>query len=188
MKKTLVISGHPNLNSSNTNKVILQELEKHRNELNLEIRQLDQLYPDYNIKIEDEQKALLEADTIVLQFPFYWYSIPALLKKWIDDVFAYGFAYGSSGDKLKGKNLILSFTVGGPKESYQQEGYNHYHIEELLFPLNQTANLCGLKQHNPVYTNGMVYIPDVYNTLEGVIEKAQQHSSRLLDAIKLTLS
>jgi len=48
---------------------------------------------------------LLEHDRIVLQFPMYWYSMPPLLKKWLDDVLTYNFAYGSKGDKLKGKDL-----------------------------------------------------------------------------------
>ncbi|GAL26611.1 NAD(P)H oxidoreductase YRKL [Vibrio variabilis] len=46
---------------------------------------------------------MIKADVIVLQFPFYWYSMPALLKKWMDDVFSFNFAYGPEGDKLKVK-------------------------------------------------------------------------------------
>ncbi|MEH8026365.1 NAD(P)H-dependent oxidoreductase [Gallibacterium anatis] len=59
-----------------------------------------------------EQNRLMQADTIVLQFPFYWYSYPALLKKWVDEVFVYSFAHGSTGDKVKGKKLVMSFTTG----------------------------------------------------------------------------
>ncbi|RTL87458.1 flavodoxin family protein [Ancylobacter aquaticus] len=62
-------------------------------------------YPDFTIDVEREQQLLLEHDRIVLQFPMYWYSMPPLLKKWLDDVLTYNFAYGSKGDKLKGKDL-----------------------------------------------------------------------------------
>ncbi|GEA60121.1 NAD(P)H-dependent oxidoreductase [Vibrio comitans] len=181
MSKVLVISGHPNLEASYTNKVILEQAEK--NVHNVEVRRLDTLYPDYRINIEAEQQALLNADVIVLQFPFYWYSVPALLKKWIDDVFSYNFAYGSKGDKLKGKDFLLSFTIGGPSESYEPLGYNHFSIEQLMMPLQQTAYLAGMNFQKPLYTHGMVFIPGVYNTQEDVETKAMEHANTLVSRI-----
>ncbi len=44
--------------------------------------------------IADEQRKLLWADVVILQFPMWWYGMPAILKGWVDRVFAYGFAYG----------------------------------------------------------------------------------------------
>lgn len=182
MSQIVVISGHPNLDESNTNKLILEQLEQQVD--GVEIRQLDRLYPDYEIDVEAEQAALLKADIIVLQFPFYWYSVPGLLKKWVDDVFAYNFAYGSKGDKLKGKDFLLSFTIGGPTESYEPLGYNHFTIEQLVPPLQQTAYLTGMTYHPPVYSHGMIYIPEVYNTLEDVQHKADDHAGRLVKTVK----
>ncbi|WP_420546679.1 NAD(P)H-dependent oxidoreductase [Curvivirga sp.] len=181
MAKTVVISGHPDLEQSNTNKVILDELRKELDDL--VIRRLDILYPDYKIDVEAEQKALLEADIIILQFPFYWYSIPALLKKWIDDVFSYNFAYGAQGDKLKGKQFILSFTVGGPEESYDPLGYNHFSIEQFMYPLQQTAYLAGMQYNKPIFTHRMVYIPGVYNKLEDVQFRAKKHAEQLISRV-----
>ncbi|MEZ9925871.1 FMN reductase [Vibrio breoganii] len=181
MSKVLVISGHPNLDSSYTNKVILEQAEN--NVHDVQVRRLDTLYPDFQIDVEAEQQALLDADVIVLQFPFYWYSIPALLKKWIDDVFSYNFAYGSKGDKLKGKDFLLSFTIGGPSESYDPLGYNHFSIEQLLMPLQQTAYLAGINFQKPLYSHGMVFIPGVYNTQEGVEAKAMEHGNELVSRI-----
>jgi len=177
MSKVVVISGHPNLESSYTNKVILEQLKEKIE--SIDIRRLDDMYPDYQIDVEQEQNALLDADVVVLQFPFYWYSMPALLKKWVDDVMAFNFAYGPEGDKLKGKALIISTTIGGPAESYDPLGYNHFTIEQLLYPIQQTAYLAGMNYQKPVYTNGMVYIPGVYNTQEGVETKAVEHAERL---------
>lgn len=177
MSKVVVISGHPNLDESFTNKVILDKVQQDVSDI--QVRRLDSLYPDYKIDVEAEQQALLEADVIVLQFPFYWYSVPALLKKWVDDVFSYNFAYGSRGDKLKGKDFLLSVTIGGPEESYDPLGYNHFTIEQLLMPLQQTAYLAGMNYRKPIYTHGMVFIPGVYNTQEGVEVKAMQHGAEL---------
>ncbi|GAL15945.1 NAD(P)H oxidoreductase YRKL [Vibrio astriarenae] len=116
MRKVIVISGHPDLNKSYPNSVILDELGIAFPDA--DIRRLDKLYPDFNINVGAEQRALQGADTIVFQFPYYWYLFPALMKKWIDDVFTFNFAYGPEGDKLKGKQLILSFTIGGPEQAY----------------------------------------------------------------------
>ena len=76
--KTLIISGHSDLSTSVANKVILDELEKALPDA--EIRKLNQLYPTANIDVEAEQKSLLAADLIVWQFPFWWYSLPWLMK------------------------------------------------------------------------------------------------------------
>lgn len=182
MSQVVVISGHPNLEESYTNSVVLEQL--HTSLSDVDVRRLDTLYPDYQIDVHAEQQALLDAEVIVLQFPFYWYSVPALLKKWIDDVLTFNFAYGPEGDKLKGKSLFLSFTVGGPEESYQPLGYNHFSIEQMLRPLEQTAYLAGMTFRTPVYTHRMVYIPDVYNTQEEVQGRAKQHADRLIEQIR----
>ena len=181
MNNLLVISGHPDLESSHTNKVILERLEASFGDV--VIHRLDKRYPDFNIDVEAEQQALIQADVIVLQFPFYWYSVPALLKKWLDDVFGFNFAYGPEGDKLKDKDFVLSFTVGGPEEAYRPTGYNHFRIEELIKPLEQTAYLAGMNYRTPVYTHRMVYIPGVYNKQKVVEERARDHASRLIDSV-----
>ncbi|WP_343565144.1 NAD(P)H-dependent oxidoreductase [Kiloniella sp. b19] len=181
MSKIVVISGHPDLEKSHTNTVILKCLEDSPE--SMDIRRLDRLYPDFRIDVEAEQAALKAADVIVLQFPFHWYAVPALLKKWVDDVFSYNFAYGPEGDKLKGKDFILSLTIGGAEETYDPLGYNHFKIEQFLHPLQQTAYLAGLVYRAPVYTHRMVYIPGVYNRLEDVQSRARDHAGRLLEQI-----
>jgi glutathione-regulated potassium-efflux system ancillary protein KefF len=181
MNKTLVISGHPNLDESLTNRIIINRLSDLED---VEIRDIISLYPDFKIDIEAEQKALLEADQVVLQFPFYWYSIPGIMKEWMDRVLAYGFAYGSTGDKLKGKPLIISTTIGGPEEAYQEGGYNNFRIEDLLLPLRQTAYLTGMPWQDPVVSHGMVYIPGVYNVKEEVEQKAKAHATRLIETLE----
>lgn len=177
MTNILLVSGHPNLDASYANKAIIDHfLTQHPT---ITLHRLDQVTPNFHFDLEVEQKVLKNADIIILQFPFHWYSVPALMKKWIDDVFSYGFAFGPEGDKLKGKDFILSFSVGGPKDSYSPLGYNHFTVLDFLKPLEQTAYLAGMTYHPPIYTNSMIYIPDVYNTLEGVQERARDHAQRL---------
>lgn len=97
--------------------------------------------------VKAEQEKLLWADTLILQFPLWWFSMPAILKGWVDRVYAYGFAYGVGehsdrrwGDRygegrLAGKRAMLSVTTGGWAEHYAPRGINGP-IDDLLFPIN----------------------------------------------------
>ncbi|WP_030761919.1 NAD(P)H-dependent oxidoreductase [Streptomyces griseus] len=97
--------------------------------------------------VRAEQEKLLWADTIVLQFPLWWYTMPAILKGWVDRVFTHRFAYGVGehsatryGDRygegtLAGRRALLSVTAGGPESHYAARGINGP-IEDLLFPIH----------------------------------------------------
>jgi glutathione-regulated potassium-efflux system ancillary protein KefF len=118
----LVILAHPNYETSIANKTIIEEMFKY--DTNLEIRNIYKLYPDYKIDVEAEQQALLRHDTIIFQYPMFWFNMPAILKLWLDDVFTYQFAYGSQGDKLKSKKTIVSTTVGQPENNMKNDDEN----------------------------------------------------------------
>lgn len=188
MKKTLIIVAHPNFPTSITTKQIAEYL-KDTNEAKageIQFRNLIMLYPDYKIHKKAEQEALMWAEAVVLQFPFYWYSIPGILKTWMDEVFEYGFAYGKTGDKLKGKHLILSFSTGGPAEAYAHGARNNFEIDELLFPIVQTSNLMGTILEKPIISFGMANIPGIETDKSESVKKATVHAQRLYNAI-LTL-
>ena len=114
MAKILVISGHPHLDQSLANQTILTELKN--SGLDITIEDLSEIGWDFDI--EAERKAVVDADALVFEFPLYWYSYPALLKKWVEEVLAHGFAYGTGGTALQGKDFFISSTTGGPEESY----------------------------------------------------------------------
>jgi len=185
LTKVLILSGHPDLDASLSNRTILGDVI---DELptNCEVRRLDRLYPDYRIDVAVEQAALVEADVIVWQFPFYWYALPALFKKWVDDVLVFGFAHGTGGDKLHGKKLILSFTTGAPEGAYGHGQPMNYTVEEFLPPLRQTATLCGLDLLPPVHSHGMMFIPGVSTDEQHALVEvsAHNHAARLLDCLR----
>ena len=129
---------HPDLSQSRVNNRWKRQLEDSGKVATS--RDLYGDYPDFKIDIEREQKLLLEHDRIVFQFPLYWYSVPPLLKKWLDDVLTYNFAYGSKGDKLKEKDMQLLVSVGGREKHYS--GFDIFaSVPELLRPFQLTANL-----------------------------------------------
>ena len=97
--------------------------------------------------VRAEIEKLLWADALILQFPLWWFAMPAILKGWVDRVYAYGFAYGVGehsdkhwGDRfgegtLAGKRAMLIVTTGGWEEHYAARGVNGP-IDDLLFPIN----------------------------------------------------
>ncbi len=111
---------------------------------NITIRDMYEIYPDYNVDVKAEQAVLLEHDVIIWQHPFYWYSCPPLMKQWLDLVLEHGWAYGKNGDQLKGKCVMNVLTAGGTFEVYQKSGRNRFTFRELLSPFDQTAFLCQM--------------------------------------------
>lgn len=179
MKKVLVISGHTDLATSVANKTILNTISQRLPEA--EIVKLDTLYPNFRINVDAEQQRLLKADIIVLQFPIFWYSAPSILERWMEETFRHGFSHGSTGDKLKGKKLILSFTTGAPQEMYSHEGTMGYTIDELLPCYKATCNLCQMEFAGYIYTGGVSYgtrtTPEL---IERQKVKSVEHAERLI--------
>ncbi|MFB6723294.1 NAD(P)H-dependent oxidoreductase [Kribbella sp. NPDC056345] len=110
--------------------------------------------------VRAEQQKLLWADTIIFQFPLWWYTMPAILKGWVDRVFSYNFGYGVGahndiqyGERfgegtLAGRRAMLSVTAGGPESHYSERGINGP-IDDLLFPI----------QHGILYYPGLEVLP-----------------------------
>jgi NAD(P)H dehydrogenase (quinone) len=48
----------------------------------------------YSEPVYAEMRRIARHDAIVLVFPVWWWSMPAMLKGWIERVFAFGFAHG----------------------------------------------------------------------------------------------
>ncbi|MFM0737303.1 NAD(P)H-dependent oxidoreductase [Paraburkholderia xenovorans] len=132
---------------------------------------------EHGLQREDiarEQQKLIEADALILQFPMWWFSMPAILKGWVERVYAYGFAYGVGehsdsrwGDRygegtLTGKRAMLVVTAGGWESHYSARGINGP-IDDLLFPI----------QHGILYYPGFDVLPPfvVYRT--GRVDEAK---------------
>jgi NAD(P)H dehydrogenase (quinone) len=114
--------------------------------------------------VAEEQRKLLAADAVILQFPLWWFGLPAILKGWVDRVFAYGLAYGYKGagnryrygdGAFHGKRALLSVTVGGAAQDYSPRGINGP-LDQLLFPIT----------HGTLFFPGMDVLPThaVYGT------------------------
>ena len=169
-----MILAHPKIEDSIGNKVISEFFTQ---QSGVEIRHLGKLYPDFKIDMKVEQEALLKADTIIFQYPLFWYSAPAILKEWIDQVFQYGFAFGENSYNLEGKRLIVSFTMGSPKENYP-----HDIIEKIIFPFQGLASFCKMEYAGLLYSNNIHGYSD--EAKKNAIQISNSHAQKLLTLIK----
>lgn len=146
-----VLAAHPNWRESRVNR---QLLERARGVAGARVQDLYGAYPDYDIDVAAEQANVQAVPLVVLLHPIQWYSMPALMKLWLDEVLRYGWAYGSGGNALRGKDLWLVATTGGPETSYHPQGYNRFFFDAFLPPYEQTAYLCGMRFLPPLLLHG----------------------------------
>lgn len=155
-RKILILFAHPALQKSRANKALIKKVRKLPG---VTFHDLYEIYPDFDIDVSYEQELLEAHDVIIFQHPFFWYSTPALLKEWQDLVLEHGWAYGSTGKALHGKIMFSVMTTGGREDAYQEEGYNRFSIRQLLTPIEQTANLCGMDYLSPFVVHGTHLMP-----------------------------
>lgn len=112
--------------------------------------------------IRAEQAKLDWADTVIVQFPLWWYGMPAILKGWFDRVFVKGYAYGVADPhrpgrtlrygegRLAGKRALVVVTTGSPGPALGPRGINGQ-LDQVLFPL----------LHGSLWYVGMSVLPPV---------------------------
>lgn len=133
----------------------------------------------FSADIEAEIQKLEEADAVIFSFPLWWFGMPAILKGWVDKVFASGRVYG--GPKLyengigqsQKRGMVLMTTGGGP-DVYSGWGLNPS-LDTILAPI----------QHGMFWFNGIqpldpfVAWSPAHKTDEQRMEDLQLLNSRL---------
>jgi putative NADPH-quinone reductase len=100
-----------------------------------------------------EQARLEASDLLIFQFPLWWFSVPGILKGWIDRVFAADFAYGGGrwfeSAPLVGRRAILSFTMSAKPDRWGENSL-FGPLEWCLHPLHVGLfNFCGFETLQP---------------------------------------
>jgi glutathione-regulated potassium-efflux system ancillary protein KefF len=156
-RSVLVLYAHPYPRRSRAGRALLAAVE----ELPfVSVRSLYDLYPDFAIDVEAEQRAMAEADVIVWQTPFYWYGVPSLLQHWFEKVLLEGWAYGDDASALCGKSVQWVTTTGTPRSAYQPEGIHAHHFDAFVPAIQQTAQFCGMKWEPPLVVHGIFRMSD----------------------------
>lgn len=166
----LIIYAHPYPHISHANKAMLAHVADLKG---VEVRSLYELYPDFNIDVVAEQQALSRADLIIWQHPMQWYSMPPLMKLWIDKVLSHGWAYGRNGSALHGKTMLWAVTTGGGEHHFSLG--DHPGFEVLAQPVQATALYCGLSWLEPYVMHSTFICDD-----ETLSQHAELYRQRLL--------
>ena len=170
--KVLVIYSHSYHDTRHAGKVILDVFKA---QPDFEVRNLEEIYPNCApIDIALEQQRLVEADIIIFHHPIFWFNMPAGLKHYMDEVFQYGFAYGSTGNKLRGKKFIHSYTTGSGAATFAGE------LGEVLpAALKASAGFCGMDYQGAFPLYGQLAL-----TNPNVPAEAKAHAERVVEFVR----
>lgn len=144
---TLVLVSHPSVLDSKTHSAIVEEFGAMPN---VTVRYIDEVLGTSNSFATDVEHFVIENhDKIVLQFPWYWYSAPAVMKKYLDEVLAPGWAF-EGRYALEGKKLLLLITTGGAEVTYNANSDHGFTMDELLAPFKAIARFTKMTWVEPV--------------------------------------
>ena len=181
----LVIYAHPAPHRSRVNR---QLADAARLIEGVRVHDLYDTYPDFYIDVPREQALLEAADVIVFVHPIQWYSMPALLKEWLDVVLVHGWAYGGNadnrGDALRGKTYWLVASTGSVEEAYSADGAHGRPFDAYLPPFEQTAALCGMRWEPPLILHGAQHVTDA--ALKAHVERFRARLVTLATTLKAT--
>ena len=183
---TLQKRGH-NVETSELNKMAFPPVSDsrnftHRTDANfLNIQREEQFAMQssgFDPKILNEMEKVKRCDIMIWQFPLWWFGVPAILKGWIDRIFAAGFAYGGGkmyeSGKFSGKRAMLSTTTGAGKEAYQTNGFQG-NMNKILWPIHHgILEFTGFEVLDP----HVVYNPKALNQVQ-IQEEFRQFERRL---------
>ena len=118
----------------------------------------------FSEEIESEIRKIEWCDLMIWQFPMWWFGLPAVLKGWVDRVFAMGRTYGGGHfyetGVFRGKRAFLSLTTGGPEEAYRSGGFNG-DIAAILRPIHRgMLQFVGFDVLAPQIVYGPVHLTD----------------------------
>jgi NAD(P)H dehydrogenase (quinone) len=114
--------------------------------------------------LQREIDRVLAADLLILQFPLWWYSLPGLLKGWIDRVFAFGALYGPGrtwdNGVMRGRRALLSFTTSAPASTFLPDGKNG-DMARILWPIHAGVfGVCGYDVLPPFIAHSVGFVDD----------------------------
>jgi len=135
------------------------------------------------------------ADLIVLQSPVFWFGMPWIYKKYVDEVFTAGMMqqrlltndgrtrddsssqYGTGG-KMQGKRYMVSLTWNAPKEAFgdpQQVLFAGMSVDDVLVSNTANYKFCGAEVLPAFSAHDVMKQPDI----QGDIARLRAHLAAL---------
>jgi len=173
--KTLVVISHPTPEQSVAINALQQVAEGMDS---VTVRHLDTLYGNDmgNFDIAAEQQVHEAADRIVYLYPTHWFNTTPMLKAYLNQIWAYGWAFGPNGTALKDKELQIVTTAGASEFTYSAEGVIRSTMDEVLSPMKASALYVGMKYNAPLVFYGAMGLDDQQ------LDRMKQSFSRRLQA------
>ncbi|WP_137391702.1 NAD(P)H-dependent oxidoreductase [Rhodoligotrophos defluvii] len=114
--------------------------------------------------IRQEVEKLLEADLLILSFPVFWFSVPAIMKGWIDRVLLSGLAYGGTRfyDRggLVGKKALVAATIGSREHMFGSDAVHGSFEAMFSHLLRGTLGYVGMSVLPPFAAWHVPYVTD----------------------------
>jgi len=195
----LIIYAHPNPNSFNAalrdlavralsqagHSILLSDLYTMRFNPVLSAKELQGDLRDIQPEIEKVRRA----DLLLFQFPDWWYGMPAIMKGWIERVFAYGFAYDDEhsfeSGLLRGKKAMLSLTVGAREDYFRQAPQRD--LMRVLEPIHYGVfAYCGMEVLPPFIAYGPGEMSEAER--KATLEAFREHLKKLPELTPLCFS
>ena len=141
--KTLVIVSHPYAEQSHAIKA-LEHVAQISSDVT--VRNLESLYGSdaTSFDVAAEQQAYAGVDRVVYLFPIHWFNLTPMLKAYLNQVWAYGWAFGPNGTALKGKEMQVVVTAGATEHTYSAEGLIQSSMDDVLTPMKASALYVGM--------------------------------------------
>ncbi|RAJ85307.1 glutathione-regulated potassium-efflux system ancillary protein KefG [Chitinophaga dinghuensis] len=152
MARVLINFAHPALEKSRMHAHLVPMIKSLPD---ITFNDLYEHYPDLDVNVAREQELLSRHEIILMQHPMYWYNAPAIVRQWQDLVLEHGWAYGHTGNALKGKYMSNIISAGSRESEYRKGGRHGFPLQQFLLPFTQTAILCNMNYISPYIIYGV---------------------------------
>lgn len=154
-KNVLILSAHPGI--ANNSKACAALFDAVKDLPKVRVMDLSKI----PATVENYYESVKAASVIVLQFPFWWGSAPAILKTWIDTLML-GFLEDPG---MRGKHLLVATSVGSGPEVYRAGGSEQFTVDEILRPFQVMAIYSGMTYLTPFVLYGTM-LPDAAQRIQ----------------------
>ncbi len=172
MKKTLVLFAHPYFEYSTANVELIKVYEGVEN---LEFKDLYEEFPDFHIPTFRERKRIRDYERLIFHFPLIWFSLPPLLKLWIDEVFDMTWT-AQVNHPLQNKDALIIVTVGGKEEKYKAGGLYGSTVSELLASLTLSLKVNHIE---------VTEVIEIYDSDDLEKEQLQEFSKKIQKSLEI---
>lgn len=108
----------------------------------------------YSPEVQAEMARIARNAATVIVFPVWWWSVPAMLKGWIDRVWNHGWAYGD-GARYPHRKVWMLAVAGGTAGQFAKRGYDTAMAVQIETGI---LRYCGVEEPR---------LAMLYGTLEG---------------------